>query len=74
MATLEDVKQVNEGDKRVIDGYIYEMQSILSTDNKIHYIIPKLVIHWILLYYSIIEQFNPNMHSSTFTLFFSLEM
>ena len=56
---LEDVKRIDERSKDCLSGYIRQIQKLFPTDN-VYYTIPTLVIHWILLYYYVWEQFDPN--------------
>ena len=60
MATLEDVKFIDEKTKYFIHGYIRECQLLLPQDS-IYFTIPTLVIHWCLLYFHIKECFDTDL-------------
>ena len=55
---LERVKYIDSESKDCINGYTREIQSLLP-DNNAYFIIPRLVTHWILLYYYVWGQFDP---------------
>ena len=54
---LEDVKNVDNGTQICVYGYIRRVQDIFPEDN-VYFTIPKLVIHWILLYFYMPEEFK----------------
>ena len=54
---LEDVKSIDNETKMIVHGYIRQVELLLPDDN-IYYTIPTLVIHWILLYFYVREQFD----------------
>ena len=58
MASLEDVKTINNGTKYCIYGYVRRAQNTLPSDDSVYYTIPELVIYWILLYYFVREEFD----------------
>ena len=57
---LAKVKDVKNETKGAIFGYVRQMIQPLFPDDNVYYIIPTLVIHWILLYYYIGERFDEN--------------
>ena len=57
--TLEDVKFVDVETKRFVNGYVREVEVLLPGDN-VYYTIPTLIIHWIILYFYQMEQFDAN--------------
>lgn len=67
MATpsLEDVKFINQEDLDCINGFIKQCQQLLPSDS-VYYTIPSLVIHWILLYFSLGDEFD--QHHKSFKL------
>ena len=65
--SLEDVKSIDQNTKYTIYGFIRNMQKQISRDN-IYYTIPELVIHWILLYFYIADQFDPEYCSNSYQL------
>ena len=55
---LEKVKKMDQRTKDCVYGYIRVCQELLfQHEENVYYIIPTLVIHWCLLYYSSIERF-----------------
>ena len=56
--SLENVKVICVRTKDCVNGYIKNCQKLLPEDN-VYYTIPTLVIHWILLYFHIGDQFDP---------------
>ena len=56
MATLKDVKHINQYSEYLVYGYNRRIQAILP-NNKSYYNIPTLVIHWIMLYFANPEHF-----------------
>ena len=67
MASLQDVKDIDIKTKSLINGYVRTVQEMWPQDN-IYYTIPSLVIHWILLYYYLSDEFDPNNCNISFTL------
>ena len=70
MATALSLESVNDVDietKLCVHGYIRRIQKLLPDDN-VYFTIPKLAIHWIILYYYVCEQFDPNHCHSEFEL------
>ena len=67
MSALEEVKQINQRTKDLVYGYTAKVQNSFPSDI-VFYTIPKSIIHWILLYFYIGDEFDEeNMHS-TYTL------
>ena len=66
-ASLEDVKTIDQKEKDFIFGYIRKVQRIFPDDN-VYYTIPTLVIHWILLYYFVREQFDEDNKSRHYSI------
>ena len=54
---LEDVKNVDQGTQICVYGYIRRVQDIFP-ENNVYFTIPKLVIHWILLYFYVTDTFK----------------
>ena len=54
--SLEDVKKIDQRTKDCVFGFIRKSQTLLP-DNNVYFLIPSLVIHWILLYFNSIERF-----------------
>ncbi len=67
MTTLEDVKNVDPHIKDCVFGYVKDAQQLLPDDN-VYYTIPTLIVHWILLYYFIKEQFDEECCNSNYEL------
>ena len=67
MSTLENVKNIDQSAKNCIFGYVREIQTLFP-DDKTYFTIPTLVIHWILLYYSMIEKFDVQNCGETYRL------
>ena len=57
---LESVKSIDERNKNLIFGYTRNVQELLPDDN-VYYTIPKLVIHWILLYFHFGDRFDDKL-------------
>ena len=63
----DDFKTIDTRTQDLIDGYIKIIQQSLPTDN-VYYIIPALVIRWILLYFYIRDQFDRNHCADCYTI------
>ena len=64
--SLENVKDIDNETKHCIFGYVREMQALFP-DNT-YFIISQLVIHWILLYFAVIEQFDTKTCGKSYAL------
>ena len=58
--TLADVKEVDNQTKDTVFGYIRQVIEPFLSSEDIHCIIPTLVYHWCILYYRIVECFDPD--------------
>ena len=66
---MDRLKNVNQRTKDAVNGYIKQCQALLSMDNNsTYYIIPELVIQWILYFYAIGEEFDPSVCRDSFKL------
>ena len=61
MSSFEAIKSIDTNTKDTVNGYLREIQSLLSSDN-IYYTIPTLVSYWCLLYFYVKECFDPDLH------------
>ena len=64
---LENVKSIDQRSKTFVNGYIRSIQKLFPKDN-IYYTIPALVIHWILLYYYLGDEFDDKKYRQCYTL------
>ena len=64
---LGDVKYINQWNRDIVFGFMKQMQSLFPKES-INYTIPTLVIHWILLYFTIGDQFDENNCASSYAL------
>ena len=58
-ARLENVKLIDKRTKDCVNGYTRKLQKLYPNDNS-YFIIPSLAIHWIMLYYHVWEEFDPD--------------
>ena len=65
--SLKDIKYIEQIEKDIVHGFIKQNQALLPS-NDTYYIIPTLIIHWILLYFHEREHFDPNNCSQRFKL------
>ena len=57
MPSLEDVKKIELKMKICVYGFIRKTEQLFPTDNS-YYMIPALVIHWIILYFASLDGFD----------------
>ena len=65
--TLEDVKKIEQESKDLIHGYVRNIEKLFPGDVS-YFTMPTLVIHWILLYYYIWEEFDANACAKCYVL------
>ena len=65
--SLEDVKDIDTETIHYIFGYVRDVQASFPEDS-IYHTIPTLVIHWILLYFAVIEQFDTENCGASYDL------
>ena len=59
---LQDANDIDQQTKDCVLGYIHRVEKLLPTDDIIYFVIPPLIIHWIILYYHIQEEFDVNCY------------
>ena len=61
--SLKDVKHIDKYEENIVNGYVKRAQKLLPS-NVTYYIIPTLIIHWILLYFHEPEKFDITKYAS----------
>ena len=68
MSTLEDVKSIDTNTRDLVNGYLKEIKLNFPINTTFHENIPSLVYYWCILYYYIIECFDPSNCHKHYTL------
>ena len=67
MSTLQSIKGINDADKNIVLAYIADIQKLFPKHN-VYLTIPELVIHWVLLYFYISDEFDTNNKGKSYSL------